>query len=152
MPPFTDPIFQYGHSGTVPMGKAITGGVFYNPSVVQFPSSYLGRYFFSDYMTGFIAVLDPAAPGEATEFLSGASGPVDLQVGPDGALYYLAGRGSPGVYRVSSIARANGTASTSGGQSGDSSNNGKCGASGVEPLLLLALLCRLRKGLARLRA
>jgi glucose/arabinose dehydrogenase len=149
MPPFADPIFQYGHSGTVPMGKAITGGVFYNPALVQFPSTYLGMYFFADYVTGFIAMLDPGSPGSATTFLSGAPGPVDLQVGPDGALYYLAGRGSPGVYRVSSITRANEGDSSSGSQTGDSSNNGKCGASGFELLPLLALRRLLRKGTAR---
>ncbi len=143
-PPFTDPIFQYGHSGTVPMGKAITGGVFYNPATLQFPSSYAGVYFFADYVTGFIATLDPASPGSAPEFLSGAPGPIDLQVGPDGALYYLAGRGSPGVYRVSSIARSNESGSSSGSQSGDSRNNGTCGASGFEVLLLLALRRLLR--------
>jgi glucose/arabinose dehydrogenase len=140
MAPYTDPIFQYGHSGTVPMGKAITGGVFYNPSSAQFPSSYLGLYFFSDYATGFIDTLDPATGGVA-EFVTGASGPVDLQLGPDGALYYLVDKGSQGVYRVSYVARANEIGSTSGvQQSGDSSNNGKCGISGFEPLVPLALL------------
>ena len=141
---FTDPVFQYGHSGTVPMGKAITGGTFYNPSQVQFPSSFVGTYFFSDYVTGFIDVLDPASPGTPIEFLSGAPGPVDLQVGPDGALYYLAGRSTRGVYRVSYVARANETGSSSAGQVGDGKDNGKCGASGLEVLLCLAFLRLLR--------
>src|SRR6185295_5874816 len=78
---FTDPVFQYGHSGAVPMGKSITGGVFYNPSTLQFPSQYVGKYFFADWGSGFIRVLDPAAPGLSGAFLDGASGPVDLSVG-----------------------------------------------------------------------
>src|SRR6185436_7604586 len=89
LPGFSDPIFQYGHSGAAPVGKAITGGVFYNPATAQFPASFVGKYFFSDWGTGFINAIDPASPGTAIPFLEGASAPVDLSVGPDGALYYL---------------------------------------------------------------
>lgn len=100
---FTDPIFAYSHTGgTIPVGNVITGGVFYNPSVLQFPSSYLGTYFFADAGVGnFIFGLDPAT-AVATPFLTGGNSPVDVDVGPDGALYYLARGGAhPGVYRIS---------------------------------------------------
>src|SRR5215212_8396287 len=39
-PKYVDPIFAYGHAGSDPAttGCSITGGVFYNPTTVQFPS------------------------------------------------------------------------------------------------------------------
>jgi hypothetical protein len=70
--------------------------------VPQFPPSYTGKYFFADLCSGWIRVFDPAA-GTATGFAIGISNPVDLHVGPDGALYYLA-QGSGGqVFRVSAL-------------------------------------------------
>jgi len=39
---YTEPFYTYNHSD----GCAITGGTFYNPSVNQFPSGYVGAYFF----------------------------------------------------------------------------------------------------------
>jgi glucose/arabinose dehydrogenase len=132
--PFTDPIFQYGHSGVAPTGRAITGATFYAPSKAQFPSEYVGKYFFADYVAGWISVLDPAAPGTAVPFVSGAAGPVDLQVGPDGALYYLALKSNPGVVRVSYTqpAQSPGTEHT-----GDHKS---CGATGLEAVLVAMIL------------
>jgi glucose/arabinose dehydrogenase len=148
LPDYTDPIFQYGHSGTVPAGRAITGGVFYNPSTLRFPASYAGKYFFADYVAGFIYTLDPAAPGTATPFLQGAAGIVDLQVGPDGALYYLDKSGSPGVYRISHEAPAaapNPPAGSPAGSTIDPGHKKSCGATGLEPLLLIVLLRRFKR-------
>jgi glucose/arabinose dehydrogenase len=93
----TYPIFYYGHSGGAVTGCAITGGAFYNPPSPTFPAAYQGKYFFSDYCTGFIRVLNPA-DGTDTGFATGLSAPVDLQVSASGDLYYLA-RGS-GLFRV----------------------------------------------------
>lgn len=150
---FTDPVFQYGHSGTTPAGRAITGGAFYNPAVTPFPASYVGKYFFADYVTGFIRTLDPAAPATSESFATGVHGIVDLQVGSDGALYYLDGTGTPGVYRISYAASpppdpdpapspapapAPGTAKV-----GKKSSTG-CGATGAEAALLLVLLGAIR--------
>ena len=133
--PFTDPLFQYGHSGLAPTGQAITGGVFYAPANSPFPSSYVDKYFFADYGAGWIYVLDPASPGTAAPFLSGASGPVDLQVGPDGALYYLAVKANPGVVRVSY------PASTQAPGGDDPSKHHKsCGATGFEAVLVALIL------------
>ncbi len=67
------------------MGRAITGGAFYRAS--EFPSTYTGSYFFSDYLVGFITRLDTA--NQVTDFWNPQNGPVDLKVGPDGSLYYL---------------------------------------------------------------
>jgi len=101
-PAFRSPIYYYGHGTTNTTGCAIVGGAFYNPPVAQFPSSYIGKYFFADLCTGWIRVFDPTA-GTATGFATGISTPVDLHVGPDGALYYLA-QGSGGqVFRVSAL-------------------------------------------------
>ena len=97
-PSFRSPIYFYQHD----IGCAIVGGAFYNPPVLQFPSSYLGKYFFADLCGGWIHVFNPAS-GMATDFASGINTPVDLHVGPDGALYYL-DRGSGGqVFRVSAL-------------------------------------------------
>jgi len=101
-PAFRSPIYYYGHGTTGTTGCAIVGGAFYNPSVLQFPSSYIGKYFFADLCGGWIRVFDPTA-GTATGFATGIVNPVDLHVGPDGALYYLA-RGSGGqVFRVTAL-------------------------------------------------
>jgi glucose/arabinose dehydrogenase len=86
--------------GTGPfLGCAITGGTFYNPAASQFPPAFVGDYFFADLCGGWINRRDPDT-GSVTTFASGISQPVDLQVGPDGSLYYLA-RGSGSVFRVS---------------------------------------------------
>src|SRR5207248_9143215 len=50
---------------------------------------YVGKYFLGDYCSGFIRILNPST-AQATEFVTGASQPVDIQVGADGSLYYLA--------------------------------------------------------------
>jgi glucose/arabinose dehydrogenase len=71
-------------------GCAITGGTFYDPAIVQFPASYVGQYFFADYCGGWIYYIDGANPAGAESFAAGITQPVDLTVGSDGALYYLA--------------------------------------------------------------
>lgn len=90
-PRFHSPIFAYLHGTTTMTGCAITGGTFYNPSTVQFPTDYVGDYFFADYCNGWIRRFDPAT-GLASDFASGTASPVDLAVSDSGSLYYL-GRG-----------------------------------------------------------
>src|SRR2546423_8218118 len=100
---FRDPLFQYGHGTSGTTGCAIVGAAFYNPPVNQFPSSYLGKYFFADLCSGWIRLFDPAT-ATASAFATGVATPVDLPVGPDGCLYYLA-RGNNGQgFRVAAIA------------------------------------------------
>lgn len=103
-PNFRDPIFQYENdAGSSTTGCAIVGAAFYDPEVSQFPSSYLGKYFYADLCSGWIRVFDPGA-GTASGFATGITQPVDLQIGPDGCLYYLS-RGSSGqVFRISATA------------------------------------------------
>lgn len=96
-PQFTNPVHSYRHKATTPSDCAITGGAFYNPSVPTFPASYVGKYFFADYCSGWIYYIDPNNPATATQFATSIASPVDLKIGPDGALYYLArGAGSVG--------------------------------------------------------
>ena len=97
-PNFRTPIFAYGRSPSETGGCAITGGAFYDPVTTQFPGSYLGKYFFADFCSGWIRLFDPAE-GTATGFATGISLPVDLRVSADGSLYYLA-RGAGAVFRI----------------------------------------------------
>jgi glucose/arabinose dehydrogenase len=87
-PAFRSPVFVYGHGSDSTTGCAIAGGAFYNPATVQFPSSFVGKYFFADLCSGWIRVFDPAT-GTASGFATNVGQPVDLKVTPDGSLYYL---------------------------------------------------------------
>jgi glucose/arabinose dehydrogenase len=97
-PNHTGPIYYYPHGGGPIVGCAITGGAFYNPDNMQFPASFLGKYFFADFCSGWIKVLD-SGNSTVADFASGISNPVDLQVGPNGHLYYLA-RGAGSIFRI----------------------------------------------------
>lgn len=89
-PAMTRPLFAYKHDDAVLGGCAISGAAFYNPSSPRFPSGYIGRYFFADFCGGYVASFNPANPsGTVAKVATGLSWPVDLQVGPDGALYIL---------------------------------------------------------------
>jgi glucose/arabinose dehydrogenase len=87
---FTYPIHAYTHAA----GRAITGGTFYRGST--FPSQYQGAYFFGDYLGNFIKWLDPS---NGVHDWRSAQSPVDIQIGPDGALYY-ASIGTGNIFRV----------------------------------------------------
>jgi uncharacterized repeat protein (TIGR03806 family) len=71
---------------------AIAGGVFYETAVANFPASYIGKYFFSDYCSGQIWYMNQDGTG-VTQFAATSNGelsnPVDLDIGLDGSLYYL---------------------------------------------------------------
>ena len=97
-PSFRGPIFAYQHSVGTITGCAIVGGGFYNPTVGQFPASYVGKYFFADLCGGWIRLLD-LSNNTAADFASGISNPVDLKVATDGSLYYLS-IGSAAVFRI----------------------------------------------------
>ena len=91
---FIAPTFFYGHGIGPATGFAITGGVFYNPATAQFPAGYTGDYFYADFVSGWIRTLD-AQTNTSSPFADGITSPVDLDIGPDGSLYYL-DRGRPG--------------------------------------------------------
>jgi hypothetical protein len=100
---FKSPLYSYSHTS----GKAIVGGTFYNPrsgASSPFPSSYVGDYFFMDFDAAYIKRLDNGTSSSAQTFASNLVGKVvDLDVAPDGSLYYLSrGRDTvpAGVYHI----------------------------------------------------
>jgi glucose/arabinose dehydrogenase len=112
-PAYRSPLFAYPHGPSGESGCAIAGGAFYRfvagsagvpPGAVPFPAGYAGSYFFADFCSGWVRRLDPAAGNVVSAFASGIDGPVDLRVGPDGALYYLAYGFRQGVGAVGRIA------------------------------------------------
>jgi glucose/arabinose dehydrogenase/subtilisin family serine protease len=97
-PSFRSPLFAYGHGTSPTTGCAIAGGAFYNPPTAQFPSDFVGDFFFADLCSGWIRRFDPVS-ATVTDFANGISAPVDLQVGADGSLYFLS-RGAGAVHAI----------------------------------------------------
>ncbi len=88
-PAYDNPLFYYGRE----VGQAITAGTFYAPATQQFPATYRNDYFFGDYAAGWIKILD-STTNTLADFASGVDRPVDLDVTPDGSVYYLSYAGS----------------------------------------------------------
>ena len=91
-PGFTNPLYAYNHDGNT---AAIVGNVFYTGN--SFPVEYAGNYFFFDHARGDLgrmvldstnAIVSVDSIWLHTTFAGAGFGPVDLGVGPDGALYY----------------------------------------------------------------
>ncbi len=92
------PHYGYTHNGqvvsgeTCPVGSSsISGLAFYQGG--SYPSSFNGALFFSDYSRKCIWVMMPGGnglpnPNDIDSFVAGAAGPVDLQIGPGGDLFY----------------------------------------------------------------
>ncbi len=83
-------------------GGCITRGCFYTGTT--FPAQYQGNLFFVDNNSGKLVRAVPNGtgtipPGNVSLFVNNVSGIVDVEVGPDGALYY-AGRGNAAIYRL----------------------------------------------------
>ncbi len=93
---YVPPMYSYSIKDNT--ACAITGGAFYDASVDGFPETYAGDYFFADFCAESIWIYDSAT--EAVEAFASdtAIGIVDVEVGPDGALYYL-------VYNTTSLMR-----------------------------------------------
>ena len=83
---FDAPFYYYDHG----QGCSITGGAFYNPAIASFPPEHVGRYFFGDYCGGWIRSVDPGSASSVSGFATGIDGLVDIDVAPDGSVYYLA--------------------------------------------------------------
>ncbi len=103
----TGPLFTYKHSAASPAGSgsggffvgfAIAGGAFY-PTSGPFPAALRGSYFFADYVSKFIGVVDLANGNATYAFGNVVDSPVDLLAGADGALYVLT---RSGITRISS--------------------------------------------------
>ncbi|HEV2755706.1 MAG TPA: PQQ-dependent sugar dehydrogenase [Actinomycetota bacterium] len=85
----TGPLTEWNHDGR---SAASTGGVFYTGTT--YPAEYQGAYFYGDYANSFLKYLTPTSSDTAgtgpTSFATDAGNPVDIQMGPDGNLWYLA--------------------------------------------------------------
>src|SRR5690606_10830318 len=108
----TAPLYAYRHDQDItgstdvcppsPAGEfrtssAITGLAFYTPG--GFPGSYNGALFGADHARNCIWVMFPDAQGHPNPvtmevFQYPAARPVDLAMGPDGNMYYVAHTGS----------------------------------------------------------
>ncbi len=77
----TGPIHVYPQS-------SINGGDFCSASS-SWAEPYAGKYFFADFVQGWVKYIDPQDPKTAHPFLAGVRRPVDLRFAPDGSLYVL---------------------------------------------------------------
>ncbi len=96
-PVFTEPLYAYSHAN----GCAITGLAFNNGGTNPFPSEYHGKVFFAEFCGGEIRVVDPDDPSSVEVFATSADYPMNIEFGPDGALYYISrgagAGGAPGI-------------------------------------------------------
>jgi glucose/arabinose dehydrogenase len=105
----TGPVFSYPHSGQTvagdgcPTGGSSLTGVAFNTGS-RYPAAYTGALFFADYSRACIWAMQTdetgtPSPSKVSALITGAAGPVNLQMGPDGYLYYV-DLGGGTVHRV----------------------------------------------------
>ena len=80
-PRFRSPIYTYPHA-------SVCGGDFAADDS-SWPATFRGKYFFAEYIHGWIKTLDVNHPERVETFASGLRNPVDLRFGADGSLYIL---------------------------------------------------------------
>ncbi len=92
------PYFTYNHDDSVVDGdgcttgsSSVSGMAFYASG--KYPSSYSGALFFADHSRNCIWVMPEGSDGlpdpeQIAPFVSPAAGPVDLEIGPGGDLFY----------------------------------------------------------------
>jgi glucose/arabinose dehydrogenase len=92
------PYFAYRHGTQVAgescatfNGSSIAGLAFYKSG--PYPDEYDAALFFADYSRNCIWVMQKGTnglpnPGQLKTFVDGAAGPVDLEIGPNGDLFY----------------------------------------------------------------
>jgi glucose/arabinose dehydrogenase len=95
----TPPYYAYRHSEQVtpscPIGGSSIAGLsfgFYSGG--PYPAEYDGALFFADYTRKCIWAMEKGgtilpSPSNIKGFVGGAANPVDVQIGPDGNLYYV---------------------------------------------------------------
>ena len=87
-PAFEDPVHAYLQAAN-PGSCAITAGNFHRTSNPDFPSAHTDKYYFADYCGAWIYGYDLATE-EVQPFATDTPvGPVSIEVGDDGSLYYL---------------------------------------------------------------
>lgn len=82
----TNPLHFYARGA----GAAVVAGSFYNAT--QFPVPYRGSFFFADYVQNFIQRITLDANNNLASvvpFATNVKTPVNVELGPDGMLYYL---------------------------------------------------------------
>ena len=97
-----NPFFKYKHTDKVvpnescPVGSSSVSGLSFefSPNGGIFPAAYQGALYFADYSRDCIWVMrkngNPRpSPGSIDTFVAGAANPVNIEFGPDGALYYV---------------------------------------------------------------
>jgi glucose/arabinose dehydrogenase/PKD repeat protein len=92
------PYYTYDHNAKVVSGdtcgtgsSSVAGLAFYRTG--PYPDSYDGALFFADYSRNCIWIMKKGTnglpdPAKRSTFVAGAAGPVDLQIGPNGDLFY----------------------------------------------------------------
>ncbi len=105
---FTDPWFQYQRN----TGASCVGALIYRPSTSGegFPQKYRGALFYADFSRKSIrtAPLDSrtGTPGASESFVQGLpAGPLALQLGQDGAIYFITHGGATKGSSEDSLAR-----------------------------------------------
>lgn len=103
---YQDPFFAYPHN----QGCAIVGAAIYKPTASNFPSEYLGKYYFADYCNGYLMVLDLQNGVVNDTFARGLKQPVAFAINPlDGSFWYLMRSGIGGGSIDDNTATNNGT-------------------------------------------
>jgi len=80
---FVDAIYSY------PFASIVGGDFCDEKKCAAWPREYWGKYFFMDFVHGWIKVLDPEHPADVKEFASGVPFGTDLRFSEDGNLYVL---------------------------------------------------------------
>lgn len=98
---YANPVYTYNHGSGNVNGCAITGGCFFNPVSTNYPSKYIGKFFFMDYCGDWMDVMDPATGLKIERFIPNVIGsaPVAVDVAADGNLYYLT-RNPAALYKI----------------------------------------------------
>lgn len=93
-PDYTAPVHAFAHGEGEFEGCAIVGGTFYRSDVGNFPADFQGDWLYADYCNAYIHRLDRAT-GEVTSLATDVELVADIDVGPDGNIYYLDRQGGP---------------------------------------------------------
>ncbi|MDQ1443672.1 MAG: hypothetical protein QOI20_136 [Acidimicrobiaceae bacterium] len=88
-PRFRSPLYAYPHNFDISGGCAIVGGAFYDPVTSQFPSEYVGKYYFVDFCNHWMKSYDPSNGSVAVFATDLPSQPLTPTVTSDGTMYYL---------------------------------------------------------------
>jgi glucose/arabinose dehydrogenase len=105
---YKDPLFAYQHGAGIDKGCAVVGASFYNPATIEFPSQYVGKFYFADYCNGYIKYIDTTTK-TVTAFATNINRPLAIVTAPDGSMYYLARAGLGGGSQQDNTSTTDGT-------------------------------------------